>query len=159
MKFPQPQKHIRMLTDSTSDTVNIMQGSAITDTIPDMQHITPLIRELSLKEEVIALLLFGSVARGQARSISDIDLCIVTPRDLSQPDRWDLLSYGAEKIDVNLFWDLPITIRFRVIREGRVMFLKRPLQFHRIKAETVREYLDMAPLIRRHCLHAMGVRL
>jgi len=148
-----------MLTDSNSDTVKIMQGSAITDTIPDMQQIAPLIREISLKEEVIALLLFGSVARGQARSISDIDLCIVTPRDLSQSDRWDLLSYGSEKIDVNLFWDLPITIRFRAIREGRVMFLKRPLPFHRIKAETVREYLDIAPLIRRHCLHAMAVRL
>jgi hypothetical protein len=59
-----------MLIDSTSDTVNIMQGSVITDTIPEMQQITPLIRELFLKEEVIALVLFGSVARGQARSIS-----------------------------------------------------------------------------------------
>lgn len=148
-----------MLIDSTSDTVNIMQGSVITDTIPEMQQIAPLIRELFLKEEVIALVLFGSVARGQARSISDIDLCIITARDLPQSDRWDLLSYGSQKIDVNLFWDLPVIIRFRIIREGRVMFCKDALLFHRIKAETVREYIDIAPLIRRHCLHAMGVRL
>ena len=148
-----------MLTDTTSDIVNIMQGSEIMDSIPDMQQVTPIIKELSLKDDVIALVIFGSVARGQARSISDIDLCIVTPKDLPQSSRWDLLSYGSEKIEVNLFCDLPITIRFRVIREGRVMFLKRPLLFHRIKAETVREYLDIAPLIRRHCLHAMGERV
>ena len=148
-----------MLADSTIDIVNIMQGSEIADSIPDMQQINPIIRELSLKDDVIALVIFGSVARGQARSISDIDLCIVTPKNLPQSSRWDLLSYGSEKIEVNLFCDLPITIRFRVIREGRVMFLKRHLLFHRIKAETVREYLDIAPLIRRHCLHAMGIRL
>ena len=148
-----------MLADSTSDIVNIMQGSEIMDSIPDMQQVTPIIKELSLKDDVIALVIFGSVARGQARSISDIDLCIVTPKDLPQSSRWDLISYGSEKIEVNLFCDLPITIRFRVIREGRVMCLKRPLLFHRIKAETVREYLDIAPLIRRHCLHAMGIRL
>lgn len=148
-----------MLADSTSNIVNIMQGSEIMDSIPDMQQVTPIIKELSLKDDVIALVIFGSVARGQARSISDIDLCIVTPKDLPQSSRWDLLSYGSEKIDVNLFCDLPITIRFRVIREGRVMFCKNTLLFHRIKAETVREYLDIAPLIRRHCLHAMGIRL
>lgn len=148
-----------MLADSTIGIVNILQGSEIADSIPDMQQINPIIRELSLKDDVIALVIFGSVARGQARSISDIDLCIVTPKDLSQSSRWDLLSYGTEKIDVNLFCDLPINIRFRVIREGRVMFCKNALLFHRIKAETVREYLDIAPLIRRHCLHAMGIRL
>jgi predicted nucleotidyltransferase len=147
-----------MLADSNND-VNIMQGSAITDTIPDIQQITPIISELFLKEEVIAVVLFGSVARGQARSISDIDLCIITTRNLPQSSRWDLLSYGSQWIDVNLFWDLPITIRFRIIREGHVMFCKDALLFHRIKTGTVREYIDIAPLIRKHCLHAMGVRL
>ncbi|MCX6691011.1 MAG: nucleotidyltransferase domain-containing protein [Methanoregula sp.] len=153
------KKHIRMLTDGTSDTVNLILGSAPGDTIPDMQQIAPLIQELSGKEEVIALILFGSVARGQARSISDIDLCIVTPRDLPQSGRWDLLSYGSQMIDLNLFWDLPVTIRFRAIREGRVLFCKDTLLFHRIKVDTVREYFDVAPLVRRHCLHAIGTRV
>jgi len=148
-----------MLTDNTSDTVNIMQESATTDTIPDMRQIAPLIRELFLKEEVVALVLFGSAARGQMRSTSDIDLCIVTQKNMPASDRWELLSYGSKGIDVSLFWDLPLTIRFRVIREGKVLFCRDDLALHRIKADTVREYLDVAPLIRKHCLHAMGVRL
>ena len=148
-----------MLTDGTSDTVNLILAPAPGDTVPDLQQIAPLIQELSGKEEVIALILFGSVARGQARSISDIDLCIVTPRDLPQSGRWDLLSYGSQMIDLNLFWDLPVTIRFRAIREGRVLFCKDTLRFHRIKVDTVREYFDVAPLVRRHCLHAIGTRV
>jgi hypothetical protein len=159
MKFPQHKKHIRMLTDNTSDTVNIMQGSASKDTTADMRQIAPLIRELFLKEEVVALVLFGSAARGQMRSTSDIDLCIVTQKNMPASDRWELLSYGSRGIDVSLFWDLPITIRFRIIREGNVLFCRDDLALHRIKADTVREYLDVAPLIRKHCLHAMGVRL
>lgn len=136
-----------------------MQGSATTDTTPDLQQTAPLIRELCRKEEIVAIILFGSVARGQARSTSDIDLCIVTNRDLPHTSRWDLLSYGSQRIDLNLFWDLPVTVRFRVIREGRVLYCRDALQFHRIQVKTVREYLDIAPLIRRHCLHAMNARV
>lgn len=69
----------------------------------------------------------------------------------------DLLSYGSGKIDVSLFWDLPITIRFRVIREGKVLFCRDTPAINGIKADTVREYIDVAPLIRRHSLHAIGI--
>ena len=148
-----------MLTACTSDTVNIMQGFANTDTVPDMQQITPLIRELFQQEEVIVLVLFGSFSRGHERSISDIDLCIITSRNLPSSDRWNLMSYGSRQIDVNIFWDLPINIRFRVIQEGCMIFCKDALFFHRVKTETVREYIDVAPLIRKHCIHAMSVRV
>jgi UTP:GlnB (protein PII) uridylyltransferase len=74
MKFFLQEKHIRILTNSNSDTVNVLQRSAKTDAIPEIQQINPLVRELCQKDEVISLVLFGSVARGQARSISDIDL-------------------------------------------------------------------------------------
>jgi hypothetical protein len=36
---------------------------------------------------------------------------------------------------------------------------KDELIFHRIKVETVSEYFDIVPLVRRHCLHAMGERV
>lgn len=31
----------------------------------------------------------------------------------------DILWYGSRKIDVSLFHDLPLTIRFRVLKEGK----------------------------------------
>jgi predicted nucleotidyltransferase len=117
--------------------------------------ITPIAEELTAHDAVIGIILFGSVARGSPRPFSDVDLCIVTRNPLSDTDRLELLSYGSEKIDVSIFSDLPVQIRFRVIKEGRVLFSKDSLALHRIKAATVREYLDIEPFIKRHCLHAI----
>lgn len=123
----------------------------------DDEVFATVLEELQAKDSVIAIILFGSVARGQARPISDIDICIITKRDIPETEESDLLSYGSEKIDVSLFRDLPPTIRFRVIKEGKTLFCRDPLALHRIKVDTVREYLDTAPLIRKYCLHALGI--
>jgi predicted nucleotidyltransferase len=120
-------------------------------------NIKPVIDELHTKKNVLALILFGSVARDQSRQFSDIDLCVVTRTDIAESDRVDILSYGSGKIDVSLFHDLPLIIRFRVLKEGKILFCKDDLYLHRITVTTVREYLDCAPLIRRHCLHAIGI--
>jgi predicted nucleotidyltransferase len=127
------------------------------DTIVNSLNINPVIDELCTKKNIIALILFGSVARGQSRQFSDIDLCIITRTDIAESERVDILSYGSGKIDVSLFHDLPLTIRFRILKEGKILFCNDYLYLHRITAATVREYLDCAPLIRRHCLHAIGI--
>lgn len=116
-----------------------------------------IVEELRTRETVIAIILFGSVARRKARKFSDIDLCIVTPLGISESERLDLLSYGSRRIDVSLFLDLPLTIRFRVIREGELVCCRDHLTLHRIIVHTTREYLDSASLVRKHSLHALGL--
>jgi len=127
------------------------------DTLLDSKIAQHVVRELSGNEEIVALILFGSVARGQARQDSDIDLCIVTRMDISETDQDLLLCYGARGIDLSLFVKLPLHIRFRVIREGRVLFCNAPLIFHRIKIDTIRQYLDFAPRLRRYCSRAIEI--
>jgi predicted nucleotidyltransferase len=124
--------------------------------IPDIEQAIPVIDELEARDEVIAIVLFGSVARDQAREISDIDICIITGKGVSEAVRMDLLGYGSEKIDISIFEDLPITIRFRVIREGKLLFCRNKAALHALIADTVREYLDIAPFIRRNCTRALG---
>jgi len=41
---------------------------------------------------------------------------------------------------VSIFADLPLPIRFRVVKEGKTLFSKDPLTLHRMKIATVREY-------------------
>jgi hypothetical protein len=117
--------------------------------------ITPIVEELRAHDAVLACILFGSVAKDCARPFSDIDLCIVTKEKIPDAVRMDLLSYGSRTIDVSIFSDLPVQIRFRVLREGRILFCKDPLTLHRLTAATVREYLDFEPFLKRHCLHAI----
>lgn len=114
-------------------------------------------RELAAYDDVIAIVLFGSVASGRARKSSDIDICIITTKDIPDSTKSDLLSFGSDIIDISLFYDLPITIRFRVIREGKILFSRDTLALHAITADTVREYLNIAPFIRRNSLRSLGI--
>jgi predicted nucleotidyltransferase len=131
----------------------------ISDELMDATGIGPVTGELHTWENIMAVILFGSVARGNTGTLSDIDLCIVTSREISESEKHDLLSYGSRKVDVSLFYDLPLPIRFRVIREGKMLFCRDSLTFHRIVTKTVRQYLDNASLVRKHSLHAIGVSL
>lgn len=136
---------------------NPMQSAVPINTINGIEKARSVIEELATRDEIIAIVLFGSVARGQARRISDIDLCIITGKNIQDPVKMDLMSYGSEKIDVSLFHELPITIRFRVIHEGKVLVCRDTLALHTIMADTVREYLDIAPFIRRNCNQVLGI--
>ena len=134
-----------------------MKASDLPLTIPGIEPAIPVIAELVARGEIVAIILFGSVARGQAREISDIDICIITRRGIPGPEKMELLSYGSDKIDVSIFEDLPITIRFRAIREGKILFCRDITALQAIMADTVREYLDIAPFIRRNCERALGI--
>ena len=113
--------------------------------------------ELHDKRTVIALILFGSAARGQKRPFSDIDLCIVTSGMVPGNERLDLKSYGSQTIEIHLLDELPLAIRFKVVSEGKLIFCKDDLALHRVVADIIREYLDSASLIDMHSRRAIGI--
>lgn len=78
--------------------------------------------------DVLAVFQFGSSARGEAGPGSDIDISLMLmPR--SPADRLSLsrkrLEYAQNfDLDITVFQDLPIFIRRRVLKEGRVLFVR-----------------------------------
>lgn len=102
------------------------------------------------KEKVIAIFLYGSVARGEEKPLSDIDLCVITGRGISRAERERILVHASPTLDITLFWDLPLPIRFRVLREGRLLWGEEDLELHRIRRGTLRCYREIGRLIRRH---------
>ena len=134
-----------------------MQRLPSHDAVPTVDDAKNIISELAARDEILAIILFGSVARNNARQISDIDICVVTDKKIPDAESMDILSYGTEKIDVSLFHALPITIRFRVLHEGKILFVRDRLALNAIMADTVREYLDIEPFIRRNCNRVLGI--
>jgi predicted nucleotidyltransferase len=102
------------------------------------------------KDQVIAIFLYGSVARGEEKPISDIDLCVVTERDISRAARERVLSHASPSLDITLFWDLPLPIRYRVLREGKLIWGEDGLALHRIRRATLRCYREIGRMLRRH---------
>jgi len=95
--------------------------------------------------EVCAVLAFGSYARGEA--YSDIDLCLVLfPKPYSalalSQKRLEYLKEAGERIDVQLYQQLPLYIRQRVLKEGRVLLCKDEDALYEIAFQTIREFED-----------------
>jgi uncharacterized protein len=105
--------------------------------------------------EVLAVLLFGSRARGNASSGSDVDVCLVLmpePRSDLDAARTRLQYLAGTDLDLVLFQQLPLHIRSRVLKEGRVLFVRDEDALYALAARTARacegfrhiyrEYLD-----------------
>jgi predicted nucleotidyltransferase len=80
-------------------------------------------------EDVLAVFLFGSVAREEQTDLSDIDLCLVlipklTPFESTKSYRKRLDYLKDFTFDIQIFQHLPIYVRRRVLREGRILFVR-----------------------------------
>jgi predicted nucleotidyltransferase len=102
------------------------------------------------KEGIIAIFLYGSVARGEEKPMSDIDLCVVTRRGIPRAEKERILVHASSTLDLTIFWDLPLPIRFRVLKEGKLLWGEEGLELHRIRRATLRCYREIGRMIRRH---------
>jgi len=120
-----------------------------------VKGIDKIIEPFKKNRDVISIYLFGSYTRGRGEPFSDIDVCVVAAKGA---DRDEIPSHSSKKIDISIFHDLPLTIRFRVIKEGKLLFSRDDLKLHRIIVATIRSYLDFKPHILRRTERVLGVR-
>lgn len=116
-----------------------------------------IITELSCNRNVEAVILFGSCATKKDKPYSDIDLCVITSPKATSDGLNEILSFSSRKIDLSLFIRLPLYIQYRVMKEGKVLFVRDSLRLHRIKVNTILRYLDFKPLIERYLNKILAV--
>jgi uncharacterized protein len=118
-------------------------------------RIARLIELVKGDSDVLAVILYGSRARGEETAGSDIDLCLVLPADHSS--REDHLAvrerYLAEHAvaDLHIFQQLPLYVRHRVLKEGVVLFCQDVDALYAVACRTARAYEDFKPIYRQ-CL-------
>ena len=103
--------------------------------------------------DVLAVILFGSEARGDTAPGSDVDVCIVlesgTPSGLEASNK--RLDYVAgSDLDVKIFQQLPLYIRSRVLKEGRVLFVRDEDRLYDLAIRTARAFEDFRPYYQRY---------
>ena len=114
---------------------------------------------------IVAVYLFGSTARGTAGPLSDVDVAVLL---VSAADEetvtgrfTDALTrrLRTDRVDVVSLTSAPVPLRFRVLREGRLLLDRHPAARIRFTAETVRHYLDFQPLRERALAAVSGAIL
>jgi len=113
------------------------------------EHLARLIERAKRDERILAVILFGSVARNQASHASDVDVCLVADREVAAPGpRAELrMEYaGNFDLDLSLYRDLPLYLRRRVLADGRVLFVRDEDSLYDLALRTVQEFEDYRPL-------------
>lgn len=98
-----------------------------------------LVEQAEGDPEVMAVFLFGSAARGEAAP-SDVDVCLVLAgspgREAASEKRLEYLANFD--LDVQVFQSLPLPVRQRVLKEGRVLLSKDDDALYELAAFTIR---------------------
>lgn len=104
-----------------------------------------IIDRVKQDSQILAVFLFGSAAREESLKASDIDICLVlslrdySPKELSQKK----LEYlRLSDLDIQIFQQLPLYIRVRVLREGKVLFCNNEDKLYDIAFRTIQEFED-----------------
>jgi predicted nucleotidyltransferase len=94
--------------------------------------------------KILAVILFGSAARGESTAGSDTDVCIV----LDKQSRFEAFSakrlqyLAAADLDIVIFQQLPLYIKQRVIKEGKVLYCRDEDSLYEIACKMVQEFED-----------------
>ncbi|MCD6540704.1 nucleotidyltransferase domain-containing protein [Candidatus Bipolaricaulota bacterium] len=119
----------------------------------ETEGLTALLARAEQDPEVLAVIRFGSRARGEDIPDSDIDICLVLePRSYSDLElSKKKLDYLAEfDLDIHIYQQLPLYIRHRVLKEGKVLFCRDEDVLYDLAFRTIREYEDFKHIYREY---------
>jgi hypothetical protein len=114
------------------------------------KNIERLIEFAAGYSDVVSVILFGSAARNEHSTQSDVDICIVLKRNnypkiyLSEKK----LKFTAEfgNLDIQIYQQLPVYIRHRILKEGKILFCKDEDELYNVAFETIQQYEDYKPI-------------
>lgn len=124
----------------------------------DAAAIEQTLRELFARDPhgAAAVYLFGSQARGTARERSDVDVGVLfeedPPRSIHGPPadiQRDLESLLEKDVDVVVLNHASADLRYRALRDGRLVSEADKSKRVRFEVATRNEYWDLLPILRR----------
>jgi len=126
----------------------------------DSQDIVSQLRRelpgLLMDRPVLVAYLYGSLARGEATPLSDVDIALVTEQPLPSLDRLDLeldvevelSAMGLSEADVRVIDQAPPAVRGRVVTEGILLYCRDERKRAAFEAQARAQYFDLQPALR-----------
>jgi len=105
--------------------------------------------------EILAVFLFGSAARDEQGPTSDVDVCLVfvpavRDRLYMAQKRLEYLGEVPKGLDIQVFQLLPLYIRHRILKEGKVLFCRDEDTLYDLAFATVKAFEDFRHMYREY---------
>jgi predicted nucleotidyltransferase len=103
-----------------------------------------VVNDLKRFDKVMAIILFGSHAKGTSKPCSDIDIAVIS----EEPDvdlEAEVSSASSKVLDVVNYHRLPLYIQYEVLKHGKELFVRNQAFLTGVRFLTMRDYLDMEP--------------
>ena len=115
---------------------------------------------LELEPDVVFAYLHGSFPTGGGFHDVDVGIRLAAPADQRLTRSLDLATRLTREagfpVDVRVLDNAPLAFRFHVFRTGRLLLGRDDELLADCMERTTREYLDIAPLLRRATVEAFG---
>jgi hypothetical protein len=105
-----------------------------------INKINNAVKKIKSYKDTSAIILFGSYAKKRATKFSDVDLCVIGNFDDYTKALIDSIS--DELIQISFFDEIPIAVKYRVLAEGKVLYLKNKNLLTNLKSRTISDFLD-----------------
>jgi hypothetical protein len=122
-------------------------GVVLMDAAEEEAAIGKLLAKARQDQGVLAVFLYGSAVRQEQTPLSDVDICLVlvpqpTPLEPTELSRKRLEYLKDFPLDVQIFQQLPLYIRTRVLREGRILFVREEGLLYELAFRTAQAFED-----------------
>ena len=101
-----------------------------------------IIRNAKKDKDILAVAQFGSSLKTQ--NYRDIDICLFLKEKLTNPQmtkkRLDFIAINPDKLDVQIFQQLPMYIRMRILKEAKILFCKNQKLLYEIAYQTIKDF-------------------
>lgn len=117
--------------------------------------IQPFAEYFGRQPDVVVAYLFGSVARGQATPLSDVDIAVLldpTAEPEAVLDRQitlltELTQLAELEVQLTLLNDVPPLLAYEVIREGILLHQRSGAERVAFQVKAMKEYFDVQPML------------
>ena len=118
--------------------------------IPDdiKKRLPAVVNALETDPRVMFAYLFGGLAGGEQKPLSDIDVALFLVETASfAEDKLDLFEklsdlFGTAEIDLVILNTAPISLAGRILQKNQLLVDKEPFRRHRYESLTLREFFD-----------------
>ena len=115
------------------------------------RRLPPASEYLRSHPKVVFAYLFGGLARGERRPLSDVDIAVYLAGIATAEVKLDILGklidiLGTDEIDLVILNTAPPLLSMNVLRNKRVVADNEPAMRHRFESLSFRKYFDFLPV-------------